>query len=64
MHTAESVVSKADILAGVWDEHFDGDPNIVEVYMHHLRRKIDEPYGKATIHTIRGVGYRISDTGG
>jgi DNA-binding response OmpR family regulator len=64
MHTPESVVSKADILAGVWDEHFDGDPNIVEVYMHHLRRKIDEPYGKATIQTVRGVGYRISGTGG
>jgi DNA-binding response OmpR family regulator len=60
----DSVVSKADILVGVWDENFDGDPNIVEVYIHYLRRKIDEPYGRAAIQTVRGIGYRLSGTGG
>src|SRR3979411_2814482 len=53
----DEVVSKNDILVVVWDENFDGDPNIVEVYIHYLRRKIDEPYGRAAIQTIRGVGY-------
>jgi DNA-binding response OmpR family regulator len=58
------VVSKAEILDGVWDVNFDGDPNIVEVYVHYLRRKIDEPYDRAAIQTVRGVGYRLSGTGG
>jgi DNA-binding response OmpR family regulator len=54
------VVSKAQLLEGVWDYSFDGDPNIVEVYVRRLRRKIDEPYGRHSIETVRGVGYRIT----
>lgn len=57
------VVSKRDILGGVWDEDFDGDPNIVEVYIAHLRQKIDRPFGKATIQTVRGAGYRLVSDG-
>jgi DNA-binding response OmpR family regulator len=53
------VLSKADILAGVWEHDFDGDPNIVEVYMRRIRKKIDEPYELRTIETVRGAGYRI-----
>ena len=53
------VQSKDDILAGVWSHDFDGDPNIVEVYVRRLRRKIDEPYGRHTIDTVRGAGYRV-----
>ncbi len=53
------VLSKADILAGVWDFDFDGDPNIVEVYVRHLRKKIDEPFGRRSIETVRGAGYRL-----
>lgn len=53
------VQSKADILAGVWDFDFDGDPNIVEVYVGRLRRKIDEPFGVCSIETVRGAGYRM-----
>ena len=49
------VVSKAQILAGVWDIHYEGDDNIVEVYVGYLRRKL----GAATIETIRGIGYRL-----
>ncbi len=49
------VVSKAEILAGVWDAHYDGDDNIVEVYVGYLRRKL----GAQVIETIRGSGYRL-----
>jgi two-component system, OmpR family, response regulator len=58
------VVSKAEILDNVWDFAFDGDPNIVEVYIRHLRTKIDEPFGRQAIHTIRGAGYRLDPDGG
>jgi DNA-binding response OmpR family regulator len=57
------VLSKDAILAGVWSHDFDGDPNIVEVYVRRLRRKIDEPYGRATIETVRGAGYRLQADG-
>ena len=53
------VVSKADLLDHVWDAHFDGDPNVVEVHVSALRRKIDAPYGLQTIETVRGAGYRL-----
>ncbi len=58
------VVPKAEILENVWDFAFDGDPNIVEVYIRHLRKKIDEPFEKASIQTIRGAGYRLAANGG
>jgi DNA-binding response OmpR family regulator len=56
---AGEVLSKRDVLDGVWDHDFDGDPNIVEVYVRRLRRKVDEPFAVATIQTMRGAGYRI-----
>ena len=56
---AGQVVSKTQILAGVWDDDFDGPPNIVEVYVRRLRRKIDEPLGRMMIETCRGAGYRV-----
>ena len=59
MRNAGLVKSKTDILDGVWDEAFDGDPNIVEVYIARLRRKIDEPHARHNIETVRGVGYRL-----
>jgi len=58
------VVSKRDVLDHVWDHAFDGDPNIVEVYVRHLRTKIDLPFGEASIQTVRGSGYRLTETGG
>ena len=60
LRRAGEVVSKSELLAHVWDEHFDGDPNIVEVYVGRLRRKLDEPFGVATIETVRGAGYRLA----
>ena len=59
---AGDVVSKNEILQNVWDFDFDGDPNIVEVYVRHLRRKIDEPFGRADIETVRRAGYRLVAT--
>ena len=59
MRRAGQVVSKDEILAGVWEFDFDGDPNIVEVYVGRLRRKLDEPFGTRHITTVRGAGYRM-----
>jgi DNA-binding response OmpR family regulator len=61
---AGQVVSKSDILDHVWDFAYDGDPNIVEVYVSALRRKIDVPFGRRSITTVRGAGYRLEDDGG
>jgi len=58
------VVSKAEILTGVWDTHYDGDDNIVEVYVSYLRKKIDAPFGSRSLETVRGVGYRLRADGG
>lgn len=57
---AGQVLTKHEILAGVWDYDFDGDPNIVEVYISRLRRKIDGPFEHAIIETVRGAGYRVA----
>jgi two-component system OmpR family response regulator len=64
MRRAGEVVSKAEILDNVWDFAFEGDPNIVEVYIRHLRRKLDEPFDRHLIETIRGAGYRLDPSGG
>ncbi|GAA4990253.1 response regulator transcription factor [Yinghuangia aomiensis] len=61
MRHAGDVVSKTEILENVWDAHYDGPANVVEVYVGYLRRKIDQPYGRATIETVRGAGYRVAD---
>ncbi|HEV7755106.1 MAG TPA: response regulator transcription factor [Mycobacteriales bacterium] len=53
------ITRKFEILDGVWEYDFDGDPNIVEVYIGRLRRKIDEPFGRHDIETVRGAGYRL-----
>ena len=58
------VVSKRQVLDSVWDDDFDGDPNIVEVYVRHLRNKLDRPFGRDAIQTVRGAGYRLASDGG
>jgi two-component system OmpR family response regulator len=57
------VLSKREILQHVWDYNFEGDPNIVEVYIAHLRKKLDRPFGRNSIQTVRGAGYRLGVDG-
>lgn len=57
------VVSKREILDHVWDYNFEGDPNIVEVYIGHLRNKLDRPFKRRSIQTVRGAGYRLVSDG-
>jgi two-component system OmpR family response regulator len=56
---SEEVVSKRELIEGVWDFAFDGDVNVVEVHISALRRKLDKPFNTNTITTVRGVGYRL-----
>ncbi len=58
------VVSKSEILDGVWDPAFEGDANVVEVYIRYLRQKIDVPFSRRAIETVRGLGYRLAADGG
>ena len=60
MRRRDEVVAKQDILEHVWDAHYDGDPNVVEVYVGYLRRKIDSPFGRHSLQTVRGAGYRLT----
>lgn len=59
MRHEESVVTKMEILRGVWDANYEGDDNVVEVYIGYLRKKVDSPFGSKFIETVRGVGYRL-----
>jgi two-component system, OmpR family, response regulator len=59
MRNKDAVTTKAEILRNVWDAHYQGPDNVVEVYVGYLRRKIDVPFGTNTIETIRGVGYQL-----
>jgi two-component system OmpR family response regulator len=62
-HTGD-VCSKADIIEHVWDQNYEGDPNIVEVYVGHLRKRIDVPFGRQSLQTVRGSGYRVDPDDG
>ncbi len=53
-------VTKAELLDNVWDSDYPGSDNVVEVYVGYLRRKIDAPFGRHNLQTVRGVGYRLS----
>jgi len=54
-----TVAAKSEILDHVWGIDFAGDPNVVEVYIGYLRRKIDQPFGSNLIRTVRGAGYHL-----
>lgn len=58
------VVTRQEIIANIWGDSFSGDANIIEVYIGHLRAKVDRPFGRHAIETVRGVGYRLSGTDG
>jgi two-component system OmpR family response regulator len=57
-HPGEAL-SRPRLLEHVWDFAFDGDPNIVDVYVGYLRDKIDRPFRRASLETVRGIGYRL-----
>lgn len=61
MRRGGDVVTRAEILNHVWDYAFEGDPNIIEVYVGRLRRKLDTVPGQTAIETVRGTGYRLRD---
>jgi len=61
MQRPREALSRAQLLEHVWDFAFDGDPNIVDVYIGYLRDKIDRPFKRASVETVRGVGYRLRD---
>jgi DNA-binding response OmpR family regulator len=63
VHHPGEVLSKKDILDHVWDFDFDGDPNIVEVYVRRLRTKLQKSDNRPVIETIRGAGYRLVTAG-
>jgi two-component system, OmpR family, response regulator len=55
------VLSRTRILEHVWDFAYDGDSNVVDVYVRYLREKVDRPFGRRSIETVRGVGYRLRE---
>jgi len=61
MSNAGRVLSRNMIIEHVWDESFDGLTNVVDVYIRHLRKKVDDPFEAKLIHTVRGVGYAVRD---
>lgn len=63
MRSGARVLSKDEILEHVWNPEFEGSPNIVEVYVGYVRRKIDRPFGTETILTVPGSGYRLAERG-
>jgi two-component system copper resistance phosphate regulon response regulator CusR len=61
MANAGRVLSRTMIIDHVWDQSFDGATNIVDVYVRHLRNKVDDGHETKLIRTVRGVGYKICD---
>jgi two-component system, OmpR family, response regulator len=64
MRRRGEVVTKRELLDDVWSDDFEGDPNIVEVYVGRIRRKVDRPFEREAIETVRGSGYRLAADGG
>jgi two-component system, OmpR family, response regulator len=61
MRRPGSVLTRGQLLEGAWDMSYERRSNIVDVYIRHLREKIDRPFGSDTIETVRGVGYRLKE---
>ena len=61
MRRAGQVLSRYDLLEHAWDFAYDNRSNIVDVYVRRLRRKLDEPFGRRSLETVRGAGYRLRD---
>jgi two-component system OmpR family response regulator len=59
-----AVLTRTQILESVWDFAYDGTSNVVDQYVAYLRRKIDKPFGRSDLQTLRGAGYRLCYPGG
>ncbi len=64
MRNPGEVLSRSRLIEHVWDFAFEGDSNVVDVYVRYLREKVDRPFGCNSIETVRGAGYRLRDEGG
>ena len=62
MRRPGEVLSRVQLLDAAWDIAFESHSNVVDVYVRYLREKIDRPFGRHSLETVRGVGYRLSDT--
>jgi two-component system OmpR family response regulator len=61
MRRSGEVLTRSQLIEHVWDFGYDGDSNVVDVYVGYLRNKVDRPFGRDTIETVRGVGYRLRE---
>ncbi|MCR2821659.1 response regulator transcription factor [Lederbergia panacisoli] len=61
LKNARHVLNREQLLNGVWGYDYFGDTNVVDVYIRYLRNKLDKPYDRALIHTVRGIGYVLKD---
>jgi two-component system OmpR family response regulator len=61
MRRPAEVLSRSEILEHVWDFAYDGDSNVIDVYVRYLREKIDRPFGRKSLETVRGMGYRLRE---
>jgi two-component system, OmpR family, response regulator len=59
MRRPDAVLSRLDLLEHAWDFAYDNRSNVIDVYMRRLRRKLDEPFGRRSLETVRGAGYRL-----
>jgi two-component system OmpR family response regulator len=62
MRRPGSALTREQLLDGAWDMSYERRSNIIDVYIRHLRQKIDRPFGSDTIETVRGIGYRLKET--
>ena len=58
------VLSRYELLEQAWDYEYEHRSNVIDVYVRYLREKIDRPYGRRSIETVRGAGYRLREDGG
>jgi len=63
MRRPGEVLSRLHLLEHAWDFAYDNRSNVVDVYVRHLRRKVDEPFGRRSLETVRGSGYRLRAAG-
>jgi two-component system, OmpR family, response regulator len=64
MRRVGEVLTRTQLIEHVWDFAYDGDSNVVDVYIRYLRNKVDRPFGRDSIRTVRGAGYRLEDGAG